>query len=916
MDEKHFTTIVPLLYNASPVLRRAGISELTRRLGELRPDGVEYLLYHSVDDPDEATAAKAREGLVHVRNWRARNRQVQPSQQELLQGMELSELRFAAASSFGGVVEKLHDIALTATNADLANGAVTVLGKLAFEGSLEVLFKAAERKRTSLSAIRAISNFSAQEVFGLLKGFFAHLDLGDAGNDVLESLAKVGFSDVFDFLKMRAQDPNPAVRAAVARGLGQRDEKDAESLLLALLKDGAQEVVAGAIDGLALLGRQSSADELKRLIEPDQPIVLRVQALAALGHLQSRDALPWIYAQLGDQSPDIVAGAISALAHYSLPIIERVQHFKPLVSHKSPIVRSRAIVQLASADEGMALSALKKMFASTFRDVRKEAARATGELDNPEATKWLVTLINTESDEQVMDAALEALTQLEHKKSVDTLKRLLKHANAEVRAEALQTYSRLASNSAMAELEAMFTLEKEETVRARLVNAMGNLCGPDNYLAVTRVLQDRSPLVVVNAVEALDRLGILQAIPFLTPLLNHGNHTVQAAAAVALWKLGSLNVSEKLEQLLSSHEEGPEFSALSALRQMADFLQPVLIAERPLLLAALKEEYEKAKSKERINVGEVAAELERSLTGVPAFDYAFNASAAGYEAAMDTLQGRGTPVVGNDRAGGKSSQKVRAEGAALKGPAPIALPERESTQRREDYVPTSAQEAILGQILRERSLGNEEKLSPLLLKLLALEPAHPIGRYLALKYSSTDEAAAKVSGTGLRSAWDKSRFLPGLCVLVNRSQRKSNNKTFMKEYLSLLGVVHRIYGDLLHLAVEHLKDGDEQGTLKIIKFLVQRMPMNTDLHAKIGDLSLELGELDMSLEHALSAFAANQRDFRSAILACSISLRQEKLALADCLCEIILGSPKVEKRYVSKAQRLKGVIDAKKAGAA
>ncbi len=897
MDERHFTTIVPLLYNSDPVIRRSGIAELTRRLGDLCPEGVEYLMYHAVDDTDEKTAACAREGLVNVRNWRARNRTTQTSQQELLQGMELAELRFAAASSFGPVVEKLHDIALTATNAELANGAVTVLGKLAFEGSLEVLFKAAERKRTSLAAIRAISNFSAEEVFGLLKSFFAHLDLGDAGNDVLESLAKVGFSDVFDFLKIRSEDPNPAVRAAVARGLGQRDEKETEELLLKLLKDGAQEVVAAAIDGLALLGRPSTADELKRLIEPDQPISLRVQALHALGHLQSKDAQPWIYAQLGDSSPEIVAGAIDALGHYSLPLVERMQHFKPLVNHENATVRGRALVQLAAADDGMALSALKKMFSSTFREMRREAALATGKLGNPEAIKWLVTLLNTESDELVKEAALEALAKIEQPKAVDSLKHLLKHANAEVRAEALRTYSRLASTEAMAELEAMFTLEKEETVRARLVNAMGNLCGPDNYLAVTRVLQDRSPLVVTNAIEALDRMGILQATPFLTPLLNHVDHKVQAAAAVALWKLGNLNVAENLETLLSSREEGPEYSAISVMRQMADFLQPVLLAERPLLLTALKEEYERAKNKERVNVGKVALELEKSLTGIAAFDMAFNASAAGYEAAM------------------QAPEEVEELKAGATKPAPPKVVEElpKNTPRREEYVPSSAHEALVGQLLRERSLGKDENISPLLLKLLALEPGHPIGRYLALKYSSTNDVAAKVDGSTLRSAWDNSRFLPGLAVLVNRSQRKSNQKNFLHEYLSLLGVVHRIYGDLLHLAVNHLKNGDESGTLKIIKFLVQRMPLNTDLHAKIGDLTLELGELDSSLEHALSAFAANQRDFRSAILACSIAVRQGKLAMADCLADIILGSTKVEARYVQKARRLKGVISAKKA---
>jgi len=900
VDQRQFSTVVPLLYNADPAIRRVAVRTLADRAGVLDPAGVEYLLYHAVDDGDGTVAAAAAEALLAVRNGAGRSRNLalaaaaesaaatinDTSRTSIATasslGLDLPDLRFAAASSMASVVEKLHDIALTATNGDLATGAVTVLGKLAFEGSLEVLFKAAERKRTSVAAIHALANFSAEEVFALLKGVFARLDIGPAGVDVLESLAKFGFSDVYDFLAQRAADPNPAVRAAAARGLGQRLERGAEKLLVDMLRDGDADVVAAAVDGLALLGRPSAADELKRCIEPDQPADLRIRTLEALGYLRSRYALPWMYAQLGDPDPAVVAAAVEALGRFDLGPVDAVQHFKHLLGHEAARVRAAALVVMARADEGLALATLKKMFDSPSRDMRAAAARAVGFLGRAEPIKWLVTLVNTESEGPVLQQALASLTRVAEPKARDALKHLLRHANADVRAEALGAFARVADETALGDLEAMVTLEKDERVRARLVGAMGRLCGPDNYLYVTRVLQDRSPVVVCSAVETMDCMGLLQATPFLTPLLHHGHHGVRAAAVVALWKLGDLKVTATLDDLLSSHEEGPERSALGALRQMADFLQPVLLEERPLLLSALKEQFTRASvSVNRVDVGQVALELEKSLTGVPAFDAALQ----GYEAATAPL-------------GRTTAEEEQAR-------PPVAGAEAEPVR---DYVPTTAQGPILGELLRERSRGKGGDVSSLLLKLLALEPDHPIGRYLALKYMSSNDEAAVVKGDDLRRCWDASRFLPGLCVLVNRSQRKGDERGFLSEYLSLLGVAHRVYGDLLATAHEHLARGDEAGALKVVKFLVQRMPLNTDLHAKVGDLALELGELDASLEHALSAFAANQRDWRSAVLACSIAVRQGKMALAACLADVLTTADGVDERYVKKAWRLQDLI--------
>ncbi len=228
----------------------------------------------------------------------------------------------------------------------------------------------------------------------------------------------------------RLTDPNPHVRAASARTLGDLGRKQAVPKLITLLIDEHAYVRGAAAEALGKLGDDSAVPPLIQVLSGDQPVkglVIRptdellndiarlkeveqkIEVVRALGHLQATNAIiPIVEHGLQASYPDLRGESAVALARIDDP-----QAIVPLQDALRPFYEAvgDAGVEEASVAPASAVP-------DTLRDIQQSEARARatvawalGELPDPSSIPILAKAANDENN-LVRDAAREALAKI------------------------------------------------------------------------------------------------------------------------------------------------------------------------------------------------------------------------------------------------------------------------------------------------------------------------------------------------------------------------------------------------------------------------------------------------------------------------------------------------------------------------
>ncbi len=848
MSERLYSDIVPLLSNGDPKVRRYALEQMITHIDRLEQKSLMNLFGNSADDDDEEVAKVAKYGLS-ILFQRDSSRglslsgayKVPLSTANLPSEQDMREVRHAAESVLGDTIKELSNLALDRTSVEMGRYAVQILGRFAFSNSLETLYNATKLDDRADYAIRAIVNFEQEEVLFLLKKFLKRFDDVKTRSLILIALSNLHFPEVQEILEEHASSPSATVRAAVARSLGKWNNESSEKTLFALLSDPELDVVGRAIDSLAILGRKAAGPAIAALTTSEHDKRIRSRASTALGFIRNVDTIPALYRLLEDTDHRVAANAVDSLAFMDLQRADIIRNIGPLVSHPNNRVRANAILLLHRAEEGKAMTALHKMLQSPMRLERASAAYIVGEVGSIDAVRWLVTLINTELESAVLSAALNALEKLQRPEVRPALNRLFRHPNATIRSQAIRVFSKMADSAGMRQLESLLQGEKVQTVRSAIVSAMGNVCDSGNFMVLARLLQDRNDRVVANAIEALDRMGSLEVTPFLTPFLTHEVNRIRANTITALWKLGDLKAANSLYEMVASRSTDARRSAMHVLKQIAGFLQPALLAERPLLCSALKDKFRMRTRSQAGSVTEVSHQFQE-----------------------------------------------------------IFRMEEEFTQ-----APT---EPGVPSILRERALGDEGQMLKALTDTLTADPKAPFALYFAHENYPDEKKGRAESNEELRKLWQEAAFLPGLLSLLEKSKAKKDLRSFLADYLALFEGQMKIYEQVLERCRNLLAADDNASVQQMVKFLVEKMPLQPNLHRELGELAFATREHDLAYDHYLRAYLRDKSDHDAALKLCSSALRRGDKALAASLVDILLGSPDVSDEIIEKAKRFKTIM--------
>jgi HEAT repeat protein/Tfp pilus assembly protein PilF len=234
-----------------------------------------------------------------------------------------------------------------------------------------------------------------------------------------------------------------------------------------------------------------------------------------------------------------------------------------LETYESDNIQDFMALALGNIDSVKSVNLLINALNDSQQEVRFNAARALGMLENPEAFDILMEALNTYA-ETVSEGVPAEVEGGEH--TVQT--QLFLEEDSII--GAIIAIGKIRNWRALTLLKKLLEQEKSARIRASIVMALGMMAS-DKLLPVFQgSLRDEDPRVRANAIEAIEVLKSGSIVGILQPYLDDPSNRVRANVAKAIWKYGDFDVSSTLQDMLKDKDKWYRASAAYAIGETGD----------------------------------------------------------------------------------------------------------------------------------------------------------------------------------------------------------------------------------------------------------------------------------------------------------------------------------------------------------
>ena len=326
-------------------------------------------------------------------------------------------------------------------------------------------------------------------------------------------------------------DPDAEVRLAVADASLEIRLPGAGARVSKWLSDSDPRVREAAAEVLSVLRDPPSVPGLGRALE-DSDAAVRKAAALALGSSGSADATSFLLGHLDDGDPEVRRAVISALEELRdpravVPLIGRIQE-------QRAALRRQAATALGELGDARANGALIVALNDPDAGVRAAAAAALGKLAASDAVWSLGSLLATESDPRVQEAALGALGAMRSAAAVEAILRV--PLGPRLSREHVQAALARAGEVALPALERCLFQPPQPEAAEVCSGALGAIGGERASALVERALR-QGAITPSAALAALGQAGHAAVLPTVLEYLASANAAERRAAVDAAGRL-------------------------------------------------------------------------------------------------------------------------------------------------------------------------------------------------------------------------------------------------------------------------------------------------------------------------------------------------------------------------------------------
>jgi HEAT repeat protein len=257
---------------------------------------------------------------------------------------------------------------------------------------------------------------------------------------------------------------------------------------------------------------------------------------------------------LRDKNPQVRRKAAEALGQIENPAL------KPLVAtlrdDKSE-VRNKASEALVAIGGLGVIQPLIAALEDKHFYTRETAAESLGKIGDECAVKPLVAALG-DTYWKVRERAAEALGRIGDGYAIEPLFAMLKDEDSDVRQKAAEALDRFGWQPEDEDEQQLYFIAKKDWDRCVELNGT-------TVKALVNVLEDKNPQVRKKATETLVRIGGLRTVEPLIAALKHDNSDIRKEAAETLGKIGDSQAVKPLIAVLSDRNRSVREAAVEAL---------------------------------------------------------------------------------------------------------------------------------------------------------------------------------------------------------------------------------------------------------------------------------------------------------------------------------------------------------------
>ena len=230
-----------------------------------------------------------------------------------------------------------------------------------------------------------------------------------------------------------------------------------------------------------------------------------------------------------------------------------------LETYESDNIQDFMALALGNIDSSKSVKLLINALKDSNQEVRFNAARALGMMENPEAFDILMDALNT-----YMDSNLDSTDQV----PIEDDAQIFFEEDSII--GAIIALGKIKNWVSISLLKKLYQQEKNARIRASVIMALGMMSSDKLMPVFQSALRDEDPRVRANAIEAIEGIKSGSIVGIIQPYLEDPNNRVRANVAKAIWKYGDYYAIETLSEMLDSKDKWYRASAAYAMGEIND----------------------------------------------------------------------------------------------------------------------------------------------------------------------------------------------------------------------------------------------------------------------------------------------------------------------------------------------------------
>jgi len=466
-----------------------------------------------------------------------------------------------------------------------------------------------ESYRVREEALKGICAFPPELIFPRLEAFLRNHDDAQVRNAAIQAFPRYG-EKATSYLLELLQDVDPDIRIFSALMLGSTRDPLGMDGLIAALKDPSENVRHAAAESLGKLrdhraippliecldsdfwtqypavvalgeiGDPAAIEPLTALLEDD---MLRQVVIRSLGSIGDPAALPVLAEMLTQNDPETRDDTIAALVKISsqaesesvsgnellsripnsLQNEDVVTHLLDSLGSQELEVRKNAVIALGWLRETRAQEKLVSMLEEyELEEYVVGSLAAMGDASLPGITRALAN-----PAPRVRAAAIRCLDLIGHPDGLKACLASLEDGHDEVRFQAVAALEQICEIPEVEDALLARIRDRDPDFRGAVVEVLGKSRSPSLGPKLLEALKDENPLARLAAVQLLTRIGRVETLPALEPLLFDSSDEVRAHAYQAVSMIAPQTLSS--ETLLRGISDESPLVKTAAVRCLA-----------------------------------------------------------------------------------------------------------------------------------------------------------------------------------------------------------------------------------------------------------------------------------------------------------------------------------------------------------